>query len=520
MTRRLSAASLAAACVVAASLAHAQGPTVNPGPPLTAAPTNVVPVSPPVVPPVPIPIHPMGATPAPNPSAIPVGPARAGDLAASATDAASHAKTTATNVDGHVYTLARCLALSDDNGAQIRMAKDRLAQTHADLDEVKWAPWSQFSLTGGVAAVPELRGSAVYSPNGDISISSSLGPAWRIGIEGGIPLYTFGKITSATAAKAALVEVALADVERFRLLVHHDVRRAFFGLMLAHDARYLLNLAKDRLADAVAKADDNPEADEADVLRMKTYQAEVLARTGEVEKGERIALAGLRFLTGVNAPSAFDVPDEPIAKPRKPLVELTAYQSSAKAHRPELKMVKAGLDARRNQVEFAKANLYPNLLLGLTFGYSNAPIVAQQTNPFVLNGNFLRYSFGLIFKWNLDLLPGAARVRSAEAQLAELHDTENFALGGTAVEVETAFATARDAITREKYYGEAEQLAKRWLASVSAAMAVGTKEEKELVDPLRYFLTNRFNHLQAVMDIDVAYSSLSVATGDETFAEY
>jgi len=421
----------------------------------------------------------------------------------------------------NVYDLAKCLTLADANSAQIRMARDRLLQTHAQLDEVKWTPWTQFSLSGGVAAVPELRGSAVYSPNGDISLSSHLGPAWRVGIEGAIPLYTFGKISNANAAAEAAVKVAEGDIERFKNLVHHDVRRAYFGLMLAHDARYLLNLAKGKLADAIKKAEDNTEADEIDVLRLKTYQAEVSARMGEVEKGERTATAGLRFLTGVATPASFEVPDKPITPPKKPLVDVLVYLAAAKLHRPELKMVKAGIEAKKYQAEFAKSRLYPDLALGLSFGYSNAPVISDQTNPFVLdNANYLRYGFGVVFRWNLDLLPGAARVRYAEAQLAELRDTEAYAMGGVGVEVETAFAGAKDAEVREKFGGEAEQLSKRWLAAVSTAMALGTKEEKELIDPLRAFLTNRYNHLQAIMDLDVAMSSLALATGDESFAEY
>ena len=424
-------------------------------------------------------------------------------------------------VPSAVYDLKACLALADANNAQLRMATDRLAQAHAQLDEIKWVPWSQFSVSGGVAAVPEIKGTGVYSPNGDISLSSKLGPAWRIGVEGVIPLWTFGKISAANAAADKLVEVAAADVERWRGLVHHDVRRAYFGLMLAHDARYLIDTAKSKLDSAIASLEDKDDADEADVLRMKTLRAEIAARFGEIEKGERIATAALRFLTGVQDPAPFDVPDEPIKGPKKPLLDVVVYLASAKVNRPELKMVRAGIEGRRAQLDLAKARLYPDIGLGLSIGYSNAPYIADQTNPFVLdNANYLRYGFGVVFKWNLDLLPAAARVHYAEAQLAELADTQTYALGGVGVEVQTAYGTVEDAQIREQAYGEAEQLAKRWVATVSAAISIGTKEDKELVDPLRYYLTDRYNHLQAIMDLDVAYSSLSLATGDDGIAEY
>jgi len=392
---------------------------------------------------------------------------------------------------------------------------------HAQLDEIKYIPWSQWSASGGVAMVPEIRGTSVYSPNGDISISSKLGTAWRVGVEGVIPLYTFGKIEHSTAAAKAFVDVALGDVQKTRNLIHHDVRRAFFGLQLAHDGRYLLDYAKRRLDDAVKKAEKDEDIDEPDLLRMKTYQMEVAARLGEVEKAEIVTLAGLRFLTGIERPAPFDIPEDSIAPPKKPLVDVLVYLKSASIHRPELKQVKAGILARSEQMEFAKSRFYPDIGLGLTAGYANSPVITDQTNAFIVDhANYLRYGFGIVFRWNLDLLPAAARVRYAEAQLMEMRDTEKYALGAVGVEVETAYATAKDATTREKFYGEAEALAKRWVASISASIAVGTREDRDIIDPLRSYLTNRYNHLQAIMDLDVAVSQLSLSTGDESLADY
>ncbi len=540
MRRLLGAVSLVIAhAAMTMATAQAQGPLSPKIPPAPVA-TTAVPNPSPVTPPVTTPTPPIGGSTAattgtgvsgtagvstPSPMTAPSTAPGAGGGAplSSAGPGLAPVKKDEPEpkVSPNVYTLPQCLALALGRAAQIKMSEDRLTMAHAQLDEVTWIPWSQWSLSGGIAMVPEIRGTSVYSPNGDISISSKLGPAWRVGIEGVVPLWTFGKITAGVAAAKSAVGVALADVDKTKNLIKHDVRRAYFGLQLAHSARYLLTFAKDKLEDAVNKAEENEDTDEADLLRMKTYQMEISARLGEVEKGERIATAGLRFLTGLEAPHAFEIPDEPIAPPKKPLVDILVYLKSARIHRPELKMVKSGVEGRSAQVDFARARLYPDIGLGLAFGYANAPIITDQTNPFVVdNANFLRYGFGIVFRWNMDLLPAAARVRYAQAQLDEMRETEKYALGGVAVEVETAYAVAKDAATREKFYGEAETLSKRWVASVTAAIGIGTKEERDIIDPLRAFLTNRYNHLQAVMDLDVALSQLSLATGDDSVAEY
>jgi outer membrane protein TolC len=513
---------VAFAALLGAGVVHAQGPlspTVPPTPGAgvpTMAPTGQVPA--PKVPSIGS-VAPIGSM--SPPSAGTINAAGAASAAPSTIASATAKETPKAPPKGPVYSLAKCIALADARSSVIRQSKDRLAQAHAQLDEITYLPWSQWSMSGGAAMVPQIQGTSVYSPNGDISLSSKLGPAWRIGIEGVVPLWTFGKITAATEAAKAAVDVALGDVDKTRLLVHHDVRRAYFGLMTAHDGRYLLEMAQERLDDAVKKAEGNDDLDEADVLRMKTYQMEVKARLGEVEKAERMATAALRFLTGIDAPTPLDIPEDPIAPPKKPITDVLVYLQRAKLNRPELRMVRAGVAARKAQVDLAKAKLWPDIGLGLSFGYANAPIITDQTNPFVVdNANYLRYGVGLVFRWNLDLLPGAARVRFAEAQLAETRDLEAYALGGVGVEVENAHATAKDAATRVKFYGEAEQIAKKWVATVSAGIAVGTRDDKDIIDPMRSYLTNRYSYLLAVMDLDVALSSLAVATGDDGVAEY
>lgn len=420
-----------------------------------------------------------------------------------------------------VFTLARCIQLADERSPQIKMAVDRFEASHAQLDELKWAPWSQWSASGGVAIVPQIRGTNVYSPNYDVPISSTLGPAFRIGIDGYVPLYTFGKIEHSVGASKAFLQAALADVQRIKNVVHHDVRRAYFGLQLAHDGRYLLEFARSKLADAVKKAEADDDVDEPDLLRMKTYQMEINARLGEIEKGERMALAALRFFSGVEAPLPFEIPEEPISPPKKPLVDVLVYLNSAKLHRPEAKQFQGNVLGRTHQLEYAKARMYPDVGMGVYLGFANSPMITDQTNPFVVdNANFLRFTLGVTVKWNLDLLPGAARIRNAEAQLAEMRDQETLTLGNVGVEVQNAWAIAKDAQTREKYYGEAEALAKKWTAAVSASIAIGTREDRDIIDPLRSYLTNRYNHLQAVMDLDVAFSQLVLATGDDAFAEF
>ena len=130
-----------------------------------------------------------------------------------------------------------------------------------------------------------------------------------------------------------------------------DVRRAFFGLMLARDALYIaddvlgkLNKAIDNTSSKIAKGDTS--VDDGDRLRLEIYRDELLARVAEARRGETYATAALRFLTGVQ--SSFDIPDEPLRPPKHQVGHVTRYLQAAGLYRPEMAMVKAGINARQD----------------------------------------------------------------------------------------------------------------------------------------------------------------------------
>jgi len=418
------------------------------------------------------------------------------------------------------YTLEQCLKLADANHPHIWAARARLSKMRAQLAEAHTAPFSQFHAQGGVGLAPTVRGNNIYSPNTEVSLSSNLGLAWRVGIEGVLPLWTFGKISNLWDAAEAQIEVGEQELRKHKNQVKMDVRKAYFGLQLARDSLALLKEATDKLDSALEKLQEQieaGEADEIDELKLRTFRFELEGRRAEALRYESIALASLEFLTGVR--QGFDIPDVPLEPSTRQLGPVTRYLEAARLHRPEINMARAGLVARQAQVELAKAKFYPDLGVGLSASWARAPEVADQLNPYVRDdANYLRYGAALVFRWSLDFLPNQARVDQAKADLEELRQTERYALGGVGVEVETAYAQVADAMLRERAYGEAQKVARRWLIAVQQGIDIGTRAESELVEPARQWATHRFNYLSAVMDLNVAWSNLALVTGWDEIA--
>jgi len=430
-------------------------------------------------------------------------------------------KPPAITVRAHAYTLSECLAMADRNHPNLWAARARLAFVHAQLDEAKWTPFWQWNAQALGGVLPSIGGTAFYNASPASALNTdffgSYQPFFRFDINGVIPLYTFGKIESIRRAAEANVRVNEWDLEKARQQARMDVRRAYFGLMLARDARYVVDEVLKYLDNGIKgvreKLDRGDTAvEDVDRLRLEVYRDEIIARAGEAQKGETFALAALRFLTGVQ--NDFDIPDEPLKKPSMPLGPVVRYLAAARLFRPDVNMARAGVMARKAQLDFARAQYFPDVGLGLSASYSTAPSAVIQNNAWVVDP-FNRFGFGAAIgiRWGLDLLPKAARVGQAESQLEETRALERLALGGIAVEVENAYATAHEAMTREEAWGRAEHRSKQWISTVQDAIDVGTKDERALTEPLRAFVNARVSHMYALMDFNVAMSDLARVSG-------
>jgi outer membrane protein TolC len=306
-------------------------------------------------------------------------------------------------------------------------------------------------------------------------------------------------------------------MEKWRQTMRMDVRRAFFGLELARDAKYVISDALDRLdkgitgvKDKVARGDVN--VSDVDRLRIEAYKQDVVAQSLQAPKGEAYALGALRFITGVQ--TAFDVVDEPLKRPEHPLVSIAQYLAAARILRPDVNMARAGVVARKAMVGYSRAKLFPDFGLALGADFMSTPGAVPQENAWAADPwNHFYYYGALGLKWSLDLLPQAARERQAQSQLEETRSMERAALGNAMYEVEKAYADALEAKGREEAWDKAEHIAKQWISLVQDRIDLGTADERALLEPLRSYGSARVQHLTALMDYNVAMSNLAFASG-------
>ena len=423
----------------------------------------------------------------------------------------------------HSFTLAECLALADRNFANLWAARARLAFTHAQLAETLWAPWWQWSASSVFALSPPVQGTVIYTQSNYTSLNPSndlnkgLQPSFNLSLNGSIPLYTFGKIGAATAVAEANIRTSEWDMEKLRQQMHMDVRRAYFGIQLARDAKYVIDAALGQLDKAIASLKDKIDrgaagVSEIDRLRLQAYREDVASRSLQAPKGEAYGLVALRFLTGEE--SSFDVRDQPLTRPDRPLVGIVQYLAAARILRPDVNIARATAESRRAAVDYSRAKLFPDLSLALASTFATNMNAPSQLNVFSNDSfNQFFYSAMLSTRISLDVLPQAARISQAESQLEEARSLVRQSIGTAAYEVEKAYADALEAGGREQAWDKAEHDTKQWMAIVSDQIDLGTAEEGALLEPLRAFANARIAHLYALMDYHVALSALALTSG-------
>jgi len=417
-----------------------------------------------------------------------------------------------------VHTLEQLTQAASQYNPGIRAADHAIDAAEARLDEIRFSPFFQFTATGGIAVSPSAQGTPTYSPDSQLPLGNPWRPILSVEVEGAIPLYTFGKIINARRAGQAGVSAAGHERERTLAQTHYDVRRAYFALQLALDTKQMLSEGLGRLENAVETLDeqlanDEPDANPMDAYRLAAALAEVQARDSEIERLATSSVAALEVLTGVRP---IHIPDCPIARVAVDLAEVSEYVAGAHGHRPELGALSDALAARRAELNIHRARFFPDLALALRASYSWGPGVTDIRNPFIRDAaNTQSLGAALVMQWELDFAGSLFRTRRAQAQVAQLEALDEQARDGIRLEVIATYEQLRDADRREVAWARGERQTRSWFVAAGQAYQVGTIEPRELVDAMKSYFTNRFNHLEAVREFNTAAAALERVTGSQ-----
>jgi outer membrane protein TolC len=397
----------------------------------------------------------------------------------------------------------------------LKAAEADIDAAQARLNEARLSPFMQFQGQARFFVAPGARGTATFSPDPQIPWSNRWGPGGEIGVEGAIPIYTFGKYRA--GKKAATAGISASEYERDRTLarVVFDVRRAYFGTQLSLDLQTMISEGKNKLRTAVEKLDarlkaDDPRVKQTDYWRLVSALSEIESRESEALRLEASARAALEILSGLR-PAI--VPECALESVQSEVIELGEHIERALESRPEVHKLEAARTAKDANLTVKRAGYLPDIVLALRASFARTPGITDIQNPFIIDrGNFAGAFAGLVARWKLDFAGTNARVKAAKAEIESLKAKTEEAEQGIEIEVTTLFEHLQDAKRRLASWTRSEKETRKWFVSAGQGYEVGTTSARQLVDAIEAYFSARSKRLMATAEYNLAIAGLEKAT--------
>ncbi len=332
------------------------------------------------------------------------------------------------------------------------------------------------------------------------------------------PLATFGRLESYQEAAQNNILVKQQDVYLQRNEVGLQVVKAYYGYLTARDSRLLLEDTRRRLEAALDLVkgwldEDTGQASQSDRFALEAGLGLVDNFLAEATRLEKIAMAGLKFLTGHEA-DVIELAERrirPVALPEESLDEWIAL---ALENRPEFKQVEAGLAARRALVEAERAGKKPIVFAGVAGSLAYAPGRDTLDNPYI-NDPFNHVAasplLGMRWQWEQDAQPG--RVAQAQAELDALVHRASFAREGIPFQVQEQYYTMQAKHQAIASMRASSKSARRWMIAAYTDFEAGLEEADDVITALQAYVLAYAEYLRAVNDFNNDVSELKSVSG-------
>lgn len=361
-----------------------------------------------------------------------------------------------------------------------------------------------------LAPAPKDVGNAIESFfSGDLTVLNR----FKLGV--GVPIETFGKVKVGKALAETGISAEREKKRQKKGDIVLKIRQLYYGILLAGEARRLLNSAHDGVDKQIKKREDEGGSDPTELLKLKLFREELDKKMQEGDKKEILAREALRVQMGLDPSTRFDLATDRLRPVSFNLGEYEGYKQEAWSQRADLKQLDLGVQARSQQVKLEKRLMAPNLAVGGFFEIGRAPGVTgvTTTDDFSDPFNFTRAGVGFQLKGQLDLHTGFSKIRTAKNELYKVEVQRELAQDGVDLEVKEAYLDVRNTRLDMERSEEAGKLSRQLLFLTQSNYDIGLAEPKDLIEGLSGFLQSRGQYFESVFNYNVAVAKFQQKLG-------
>ena len=416
-------------------------------------------------------------------------------------------------------TLEQCVERALTVSPDIEQAALAVEGLEARLSEAKFAgiaPRLQWTNVFGPAPGIEGDTERVETIRSDLS---DLGVFSRTQIELVQPLYTFGKLSNAKKAAGYGVEAGEAAVESRKHDVAFQVKKLFYGLVLARELREIILESEESVREARERVNEMIEEDSEDVgqndlLKIDVFEYEVQQSRARAEKSIEMGKAALKSVLDIDRYSDFDIVDTAAEPGTADLDGLEFYIEQAKNRRYDIRQLRAGVLARRALLKVARSDYFPQIALAGSIQWGIAPHRPELDNPFLRDEfNFLRGGAVITLRQNFNFGLTRAKYQARKVELEALLAGESQAMNAVELQVEKTYRDVIEARTNVVNSDRALRSARAWLTSAKLGFDI-TGDSSELLDAFTAHAKMQHAHRQSLFQYRVSLAELDHVTGN------
>jgi outer membrane protein len=338
-------------------------------------------------------------------------------------------------------------------------------------------------------------------------------------LNGTLPLYTGGKISSIVRQAEQGIRAAKEDSRRTDLQVAYDTTRYYYGAVLGKE---LLKIGRDTLSrmEVTLELTENlytkgsGRVKKTDYLRNKTVVEWLRSAVSSLEANEKLARAALTNTMGIPWNTPIEVAAE--ALPFRPVwSELQNLVSETYRFNPDWARMEAGLTAADAKISEAKSGHLPKVGL---FG-SLTRIVNSYDKGIVTPENRNSWAVGVGLEIPLfDGLRTTNEVREAKARLAKLKEQQVLLREGLALQVKHLFIQLMRSQDQQTSTGAAAIAAEENRSLNERAYQEELVETKDVIEAQLMESLMKAQHLKTLYDHLDASANLDFVVGKEVMA--
>ncbi len=412
-----------------------------------------------------------------------------------------------------------CVKLAIEGSPKVDEAEARLKQWQARLAEVESIYYPKLIGLGFLAPMFTVEGDIFHVERRWQNIRD-WGPYTYLEAVLAQPLYTFGRQEAGEDAARARAEVERARVREAENVLALEVKKLYFGHLLAKSLIKPLQSASDTAGKALSKAEElyeegTGEVTQTDLEKLKYAKAEVQKYVIIAVEMADLAKSALKHTMGLVDTAPLELADETLPKlPESPEPELAPLLAKAAEARPEWAQLMHGKQAALKLEEAEALANAPVLALAGQFKGSWTPTRTNTTNPYRYDPyNDISGGVALALQFNIDPALASARAEGARAIGEEVSALERFASTGIPLQVKKAHGEVLRFRKLTDLGQDGVVAARKWMTFAAAAYVSGTGEARDVLEGLVAYLQARRGHAEAMYSYYIAQAELAYAVG-------